>query len=136
MFGRKIFSIIVFNIICLIIIIVIIPITNIIIILYQIRKLVVESSDDMVYRTLSCRHFPILDKRCPVEFYIKYLLNSAHYQLAILVISTVDSVQEVFANTKAVSAQGSYQFQCSWLYSSLCDHTIRYIKRILPKRNF
>ena len=69
----EIFSIVVLNIVCFVVIIIIIPIADIVVRLYQIRILIIESGDKVINEAFPCRHFPILDKGCPVEFYIQYL---------------------------------------------------------------
>ena len=91
--------------------IVIIVFIKLIIIFYQFWILIEESGDKMVNKALACRHFPILDKGCPVEFDMKYLFYYLDNRLAILVCRTIDSMQKVFGKAKTMLSQGSYQFQ-------------------------
>ena len=110
MLVSEIFSIVVLNIICFVVIIIIIPIADIVVRLYQIRILIIESSDEVIYEAFPCRHFPILDKGCPIEFHMKYLFYHLDNRLTILIGSTIDSMQKVFSNAKTILSQGSYQF--------------------------
>ena len=56
----------------------------------------------MIYCTLACRYFPILNERSPIEIDIEYFFNNAYHLLAKLAISTIDSMQKVFSNPKTM----------------------------------
>ena len=104
MLVSEIFSIVVLNIVCFVVIIIIIPIADIVVRLYQIGILIIESGDKVVDETFPCRDFPIFDKGRPVEFHMKYLFYHLDNRLTILIGSTIDSMQKVFSNPKTMLA--------------------------------